>query len=225
MTPEELWQQAEDNGYPSDFYGPDHLYTTHWPFFGWADRGDDILAESNYHVASEELLAVNAETDPDREDGLDDVMTGSTRHWAVGSLQQVWVRAKDDNGGWTPAWIKAAELITDYQSYPVLDESDYSEREWAEYERQMDEALGWVANDDLESILPDDMRRDLKYNVARMYSEDRWDGPNVDYDLVQDMYDEELERALTEYGGEMWAADVQAERDTYDTDIIELAGT
>ncbi|AKY03604.1 hypothetical protein FDI81_gp73 [Streptomyces phage Hydra] len=162
---------------PSDAsFWDERCYTTHVPVIGWADRGDDILEESNYHAAKS--LIEGAAEDPEH------VFEGSAGHWLVGSLQQVWVQVyetfeeecdceptwqhedgcEEDEDSlycerwclvecdgeqclpegevFTAAFIEAVEIQEALKDYPILDESDYSEREWERFESNCTEALG-----------------------------------------------------------------------------------
>ncbi|QAY17273.1 hypothetical protein SEA_BOVELY_70 [Streptomyces phage Bovely] len=172
---------------PSDAsFWDERCYTTHVPVIGWADRGDDILEESNYHAAKS--LIEGAAEDPEHW------FEGSASHWLVGSLEQVWVQVYETRpecntigceeeseelatytrtGGeatycadhaltlrysdiaemlgaefedlprdFTAAFIEAVEIQEALKDYPILDESDYSEREWERFESNCTEALG-----------------------------------------------------------------------------------
>ncbi|AKY03752.1 hypothetical protein AVT26_gp70 [Streptomyces phage Lannister] len=181
-------QEYADNALerPSDAaFWDSRCYETHVPVIGWADRGDDILEESNYHSAKS--LIEGAATDPEH------VFEGSAGHWLVGSLSQVWVqvyetRPECDTIGceeeatevasytrtsgeghfcrdhalpllyspigellgveledlpreFTAAFIEAVEIQEALKDYPIVDESDFSEREWVRFEENCKEAL------------------------------------------------------------------------------------
>ncbi|QYW07916.1 hypothetical protein SEA_REDBEAR_70 [Streptomyces phage RedBear] len=171
---------------PSDAaFWDDRCYTTHVPVIGWADRGDDILEESNFHSAKS--LIEGAATEEEH------VFEGSAGHWLVGSLTQVWVQVyetrpecntigceeeseylatfphgdeghycdehreglegtflaellriefEDLHRDFTAAFIEAVEIQEALKDYPILDESDFSEREWERFEENLTEALG-----------------------------------------------------------------------------------
>lgn len=60
----------------------------------------------------------------------------------------------------TPAFIEAAEIISGLQDYPIVDESDFSEREYERFEVNLQEAIGQAqreyvddSNEDEEAIL------------------------------------------------------------------------
>jgi hypothetical protein len=113
---------------PDDFgwYGGDEMFVT-WSFAGInvVVNGDDIVAESNFHVISKDLM--------DRFP--DDFDIVGVKHWAVGSLDKLRVRVLKSDG------IVAFENVTDafkalmewhdaLQDYPVADDFDFSEREF-----------------------------------------------------------------------------------------------
>jgi hypothetical protein len=115
----------------------DRMYNTHAPTLTWCDRGDDLLEESNYKCALERLEAIAREDDEES----DDVLDLGISHWAYGSIRQIFVRVRDEDGEFTNAWIESVKIALELQDYPVLDESDYSEREWEAYEDALREAL------------------------------------------------------------------------------------
>lgn len=173
---------------PSDaMFWDDRLFTTHGAVMHWAERGDDILEESNY-LSALELIKGAAGDDADEH-----VIDGTSGHWLVGSLRTIYVQVYDDNAmrcrecgdiarwvarrrksdrrrfycepckdawysnmeSWnlsttpaveyrpkfTAAFKEAAEILVGLQGYPVVDESDYSEREWNAYEETLKEAV------------------------------------------------------------------------------------
>lgn len=116
-------------------------YETHAPCFTLAINSGEILDESNYAVASAELapyLDVNSSGDDDAEC---DVYDARSSHWAVGPIDQLFVRAYAADGSFTDAWRVACEMLSALKDYPVLDESDYSERETEAFDAELDEAL------------------------------------------------------------------------------------
>ena len=221
MTPEDLERLTLEHGRPGNFAGDAMCYGTHWPFFSWANRGDDRLSEANYKAALAELQEVE---DTGHSDGTPDLVDADVRHWVVGSLSQLWVRMKDDSGDFTPMWVKVAELCSALEDYPVLDEDLLSELEWEDYERDLDDALNDARDMDLEDILPDDMR-DLMLDAARcLYGDTDCPFPDVDYDRVAEAYDRVLDEAINAYAEAIMQADREAEAATYETDLLALAG-
>ncbi|MFI5863544.1 hypothetical protein [Streptomyces sp. NPDC051546] len=201
----------------------DRLFTTHGAVFHWAERGDDLLEESNYLTALDLIKAAADDGRPDTEVSDEHVIDGTSSHWAVGSLRTIYVQVYVDEtpecawedcdgeagntawigeikgpsyctqhigdglqllaeGAWvdavaelaedyddfevpdalsqsvyegklaltkekpverefTAAFVEATELALSLQDYPILDDSDYSEREWEGFEAAMKEAV------------------------------------------------------------------------------------
>jgi hypothetical protein len=128
---------------PSDAsFWDDRLYTTHVPVLSWADRGDDLIAESNFHTVLDHLQTIAAEAGEE-----DAVFDGSVSHWLVGSLKQVYVQVYDDEGNFTRTFKEAvvtAHFLRD--EGPLFDETDFNQREWEQNERLFDETLSEVAD-------------------------------------------------------------------------------
>lgn len=120
----------------------DRLYTTHGCVASWADRGDDVLAESNYLSMLAMLKAAVAHDETGR-DTDEDVFDGSSSHWLVGSLRELYVRVYADEActEYTDAFVVAVEALHSLQDYPILDDSDYSEREYEAWQETLDLAL------------------------------------------------------------------------------------
>ncbi|WLW38620.1 hypothetical protein [Streptomyces phage Verabelle] len=176
---------------PSDAaFWDDRLYTTHAPVIGWAERGDDILEESNY-LSTLELVQGAAES----EDHWIDATVG---HWLVGSLRQLFVQVYEDETreDFTQAFIEAVEIAEGLKDYPVVDESDYSDREWKRYEENLSEALDQAQREfDLDTDEEAQAIRDAFYEV----SGDRlpWDGADVSWDAVEELYREVRDEFFT----------------------------
>jgi hypothetical protein len=161
----------------------DRWYTTHGCVMAWADRGDDLVAESNYHAARARLEAV-------ARDGEDDVEDTSASHWLFGSVQELFVRVRDDDGQYTPAFHEAFSICCALLDYPILDDTDHSEREWDRFVQLLDEAIGdniRQHDDDLE----DDqviyhLLTTAEYEDPWVYS--RWPGESIDHDEVARIY-------------------------------------
>ncbi len=90
---------------------------------------DDLLSESNYHVALRVLMDADA----------DNVAAGHLKSWAT-NLDLIEVRAFGEDDEPTRAAVEAFDLCSALEDYPVLDEMDFSERE-TEY------ALSCLADD------------------------------------------------------------------------------
>jgi hypothetical protein len=168
---------------PSDAaFWDERLYETHGSTLTWAERGDDILEESNY-LSALEIVQGAAESE-------DDVIDATCGHWLVGSLRQLFVRVYEDDGvTFTAAWKAIVEIGEGLESYPIVDESDYSEREWKLYEENLSEAIDQAQRDyDLDSDAEAQELRDRLYEVAG----DRlpWDGADVSWNAVEELYAE-----------------------------------
>jgi hypothetical protein len=177
----------------------DRCYTTHVPVLSWADRSDDVLDESNYHTALAMLAgAVAHDESGASEERGDDFHDGSSSHWLVGSLRQIWVRVyvsdewehqESDAREFTPAFIEAVRIALSLQDYPILDESDYSEREYAAWEAVTDDALDTAARDHVDS----DTERALFYwlvTAVEPYRDELHECgfPDPDWDRVAELY-------------------------------------
>lgn len=175
---------------PSDAaFWDERLYETHGATLSWAERGDDILSESNY-LSALELVQGAAERE-------EDVIDASIGHWLVGSLRQLFVRVYEDDGvTFTAAWREIVEIGEGLESYPIVDESDYSEREWKLYEENLSEALDQAQRDyDLDTDEEAQAIRDAFYDVQG----DRlpWDGVDVSWDAVEELYREVRDEHFT----------------------------
>lgn len=90
------------------------IYTHH--------RGSGILDQSNAAVIAKALEPFTDGDDPD-------VIEESHNHWAVGHIDGFAIRVYR-NGGITEAFRGYHELAERMDAYPILDESDYSQREY-----------------------------------------------------------------------------------------------
>ena len=116
-----------------------------WAIIYTHHRDSGLLDQSNAHVISKSLAPFTDGDDPD-------VVIESHNHWAVGHIDGFSLRVFRD-GQITDALRKYHELAEAMEQYPILDESDYSERELeATYENIPLAAIG--IKDDYE--LPED---------------------------------------------------------------------
>lgn len=97
---------------------PDNYAGEHWPDYYSAgvgrSRDSDILEESNFETMLSELGG-ESET----------VIVVHEGHWAVGWVEWIAIHESDD-----AALETADRLRGRLNNYPILDEHDYSEREW-----------------------------------------------------------------------------------------------
>lgn len=93
-----------------------------WVIFYTHNRDSGLLDQSNASVINKALTPFSDGDDPD-------VVFESHSHWAVGHVDGFSVRVFKD-GRITEAFRKYYGLIQQMDAYPVLDESDYSDREY-----------------------------------------------------------------------------------------------
>lgn len=93
-----------------------------WAIIYTHNRDSGLLDQSNAKVISKAMA-------PFTEGDDADVVIESHSHWAVGHVDGFSIRVFDGNGEITEAFRKYHELAEAMDAYPILDESDYSERE------------------------------------------------------------------------------------------------
>ena len=182
----------------------ERMYETHGCTMSWADRGDDLLEESNYLTALAEIQGAAG------DDADEHVFDASVSHWLVGSLRQLFVQVRDEAGDFTPAWIEAVKIgLYLKEDYPVLDESDYSEREYAAYEKNLDDAINHVQDDDDSNV---DAITEYAYeheHFADLYGYDGNGG--VDWDDVETAWYAAREAFYVERGREIFNAQIDGQ--------------
>jgi hypothetical protein len=104
-----------------------------WALIYTHHRDSGLLDQSNAAVIAEALEAFTQGEDPD-------IVFESHRHWAVGHLEGFSVRVFDRHGEITPAFQAYHELAERLADYPILDEEDYSRREYEETLRNIEDA-------------------------------------------------------------------------------------
>ena len=92
-----------------------------WSIIYTHHRDSGLLDQSNASVINKSLAPFTDGDDPD-------VVMESHNHWAVGSIEGFSLRVFRD-GKITDAFKAYHELAEAMDQYPILDESDYSERE------------------------------------------------------------------------------------------------
>ena len=96
-------------------------------------RDSDPLTESNFNTSLEMLGGENRDGADERSEYYGDVIVEHWTHWGPGWVEQILVhyKAKDK--------IQILKDIKDrMENYPVLDEEDFSQREWDQYEEDYD---------------------------------------------------------------------------------------
>lgn len=116
-----------------------------WSVVYTHNRDSGLLDQSNAHIIEKALQEFTEGDDPD-------VVMESHSHWAVGHVDGFSIRVFDANGEITPAFRLYHELAERLDDYPILDESDYSNRQ---YEATLDNIMdaAWRLKNDFE--LPD----------------------------------------------------------------------
>lgn len=118
--------------HPRDFmyYGSNEQMFESWGYVWGYGRGADVMDESNFWTVYNRL----------KEQFPDDVEVHRSNHWLCGWVEQLAVRIlkpdadskefRDEDV--TDAFREVLRFKTRVENYPVLDEEDYSEREWRE---------------------------------------------------------------------------------------------
>jgi hypothetical protein len=121
-----------------------------WAIVYTHNRDSGLLDQSNAAAIEKALEPFTEADDPD-------VVSESHRHWAVGWIDGFSIRVFRD-GKITEAFQKYHELAQAMADYPILDESDYSERETeATFENLADAA--WRLRDEYD--LPGEWESDV----------------------------------------------------------------
>lgn len=95
-----------------------------WAIFYTSGRDVGLLDQSN-HAEIARLLAPFTEGDDP------DVVHETHSHWAVGYLDGFSIRVYGKDGGITDVFTEFCRIKENLDDYPILNESDYSEREYA----------------------------------------------------------------------------------------------
>lgn len=93
-----------------------------WAIIYTHHRDSGLLDQSNAAVIAKVMMLFTDGDDPD-------VVMESHSHWAVGHVDGFSIRVFDGDGEITKAFKVYHELAEAMDGYPILDESDYSERE------------------------------------------------------------------------------------------------
>jgi hypothetical protein len=134
-----IWERARDLDEPDNWA---IVYTHH--------RDSGLLDQSN-------ATAIEKALEPFTEAEGPDVVVESHRHWAVGWIDGFSIRVFR-KGKITEAFRKYHKLAQALADYPILDESDYSQRETeATFENLADST--WRLDDEYD--LPDDWESDV----------------------------------------------------------------
>jgi len=95
-----------------------------WAIFYTSGRDNGLLDQSNHDEIAKRLAPFIDAEDPD-------VVAESHNHWAVGYLDGFSIRAFDKHGKITDAFADFCRIKAKLEDYPILNEEDYSQREYA----------------------------------------------------------------------------------------------
>jgi hypothetical protein len=121
-----------------------------WAIFYTHNRDSGLLAQSNADAITEAM-------EPFTDTGDPDVVMESHSHSAVGHVDGFSIRVFR-NGEITDAFRAYHELSEQISDYPILDEEDYSEREYEATLENINDAAWRVKN---EYTLPDGWESDV----------------------------------------------------------------
>ena len=121
-------------------------------------RDSDILTESNYHAIVKRL-----ESFPEYEDLW---AIEECSHWAVGWVKHLTFQVFDDTGNVSPIVAVLIDIHNELCDYPLLDEDDFSEREYDAAIENIKDACRYWQYDDLSN---DDLNLPENYEYA-LYS-------------------------------------------------------
>jgi hypothetical protein len=164
---------------PSDaaFWDSD-LYSTHTLGMYWAPDSDDLIAESNYNVALNELQSAFP--------GESRIAPASVGHWTYSSFNCIKVRVIDKRNRITPEFVAFALMAISLRDYPLLNDEDYSNREYELWQNSVTEAISDyehnIANEFDNAREFTDSEREyviefLSENYGPGYSESAWIDP------------------------------------------------
>lgn len=132
-----------------------------WMVWYTSSRDAGLLEQSNEKVISERLSTFAEGDNPD-------VVFERHSHWAVGHVDGFSIRVFRGEGTITDAFREFCSIKERLEDYPILDEQDYSERE---YEATLENYRGemWRLRDDL----PDGWESDV-YSWFSDHGQDRY---------------------------------------------------
>jgi hypothetical protein len=187
----------------SYFTSDDNLFWTHGITLG-THRDDDTMGVSNYACVTRDMTEVFPA----------DVYEQHFSHWAVGYGQSLVVRvlrdADDDiePGNITAAFAAITSIATWLRDdYPLYDESDYSEREYAESQETFDASWGDLTrcwDEDADGPEPSDAEQRACWELG-LYEETGWWDHDAFKATIADMRREAAEAAAGELAAQVAA--------------------
>lgn len=94
-----------------------------WAIIYTSHRDSGLLDQSNAAEIAKRLAPFAEGDDPD-------IVFETHNHWAVGHIDGCSIRVFKENGKITPAFEELCQIKAALEDYPVLNEGDYSEREY-----------------------------------------------------------------------------------------------
>lgn len=120
-----------------------------WTIYYTAGRDAGLLAQSDHAEINERFAPFMEGDDPD-------VVAESHSHWAVGWIGGFSIRVFRPDGTITPAFEELCRIKETLEDYPVLNEADYSDREYVATLENYTSEMWQLKND-----LPDDWQEDV----------------------------------------------------------------
>ncbi len=130
-----------------------------WAIIYTSNRDSGLLDQSNSAVIAEEMETFMNGDDPD-------VVPECHSHWVVGHVDGFSIRVFRNNQI-TAAFRKYFKLIEQLDTYPILDEDDYSNREYEATVENLSDAAWRLKND---YVLPDSWQEE----VYSWFSDNQW---------------------------------------------------
>ena len=138
-----------------------------WTIYYTGHRDSGLLAQSNHDEITKLLVPFTDGDDPD-------VVAESHSHWAVGHVDGFSIRVFGKDGGITEAFEEFCRINAMLDDYPILNESDYSERE---YEATLENYRGemWATKKELPENWESEVYSWFSDNGRDRYIENRDD--------------------------------------------------
>lgn len=123
----QMHDDCNANGQPCSYWGD----YADWLCVAGRSRDSDLLEESNFTVARERLETIDS----------DGIAVESENHWAVGWVETLLVDPNKPDLVAEAEWIRSA-----IEDYPILDESDYLDRQVEAAQENLIDCLQWNGN-------------------------------------------------------------------------------
>jgi hypothetical protein len=138
-----------------------------WMIWYTSSRDAGLLEQSNEQAINDRLRPFSEGDDPN-------LVFERHSHWAVGHLDGFSIRVFRADGSITPAFEEFCRIKDELDTYPVLDEEDYSNREYvATLENYTSEM--WRIKDDLPDDWQEEVYSYFSDNGLDEYTENRDD--------------------------------------------------